>query len=567
MTGSNAMDGTPTLPHQLPNTHSGDASVRNLFADRPSLLSAPQNLFADTPFTDTLSDAAIAPTKRHFLLLGICGAGMKALCEMLLDQGHKVTGADSQLTAESETQAERWAWLASGRSPDSIFITDWSSVSQDGRCASNTDAVIVSNAIPDHADCVTVAQKAGQPVFRLTHALNLMLKNCRQLCIAGTHGKTTTTAMLWKILAGEFARAAFIGGPMLEAHRSGFFQPGRDPQNLGSAGLNRFDAGSPSGKPWAVVESCEYRNAFSSLSPDAIVLTGVERDHFDCFPDQATEDAVFRSFVSKLNSPTKTSGDKFVVTDSGDRRAMAALKGLGEDICVITHSSCGVDSADWRAENIRSVNGITQFEVVRSGQIERRIQIALPGLHNVRNAMAAIATASRIGVPFEQIAQALEGFRGVRRRFEYRGEWRQMRLIDDYAHHPTAIRATLQTARAMFTGRRLIAVFEPHQISRLEQMFEEFRDSLTLADECLILPVLAARENSTRALCCRTSGRLVRSINLAGGRAFLLADLDQVIGRIDHAGRPGDVVITMGAGRTNQIHDEFNRRLQRDSVA
>jgi len=179
----------------------------------------------------------------------------------------------------------------------------------------------------------------------------------------------------------------------------------------------------------------------------------------------------------------------------------------------------------------------------------------------------AFVAAMAEGLPPEKIAQHIGSFSGIRRRFEHRGTWRGVDLVDDYAHHPSAISATLRTARSCFPGRRLIAIFEPHQVSRTARLFSEFTQALTLFDECLVLPVLPARENASSAECCRISGRLVRRISEAGGRAFLMANLDQVPGRLDHAARPGDVVITMGAGRTNQIHDEINRRLQRNSAA
>ncbi|MCA9012652.1 MAG: hypothetical protein KDB01_23030, partial [Planctomycetaceae bacterium] len=195
------------------------------------------------------------------------------------------------------------------------------------------------------------------------------------------------------------------------------------------------------------------------------------------------------------------------------------------------------------------------------------VNLQVPGLHNRLNAVAAIAAAVSQGASVEASIRGVENFPGIRRRFEHRGNFSGIDWIDDYAHHPTAIRATLTTVRNMFPQRRLIAIFEPHQISRVSALFDEFRSALSVADECLILPVLPARETASRAQCNRVSGRLVRSISESGGRAFLMTNLDQVLGRLDHSGRPGDVVITMGAGRTHQIHDEIHRRLQRNSAA
>ena len=195
------------------------------------------------------------------------------------------------------------------------------------------------------------------------------------------------------------------------------------------------------------------------------------------------------------------------------------------------------------------------------------MQLQVPGRHNVRNALAAIAAASCVGVPLELAAAGLADYSGIERRFQYRGSYGGIQLIDDYAHHPTAIAETLRTARQCYPDRRLIGVFEPHQMIRTESLFPEFLAALQEADEMWLLPVFAARENATLLERCRLSGQLVKELNRSGTRSFLFANLDQIVSRIDHSGKPQDVLLTMGAGRTNIIHDELNRRLQRHSVA
>ena len=522
---------------------------------------------------------------QHYMMLGICGTGIRAFCELLLDAGHSVTGSDSQLQSSAAAVSEEFQWrnarvriLPCDDTPGFIYshsvsrdagpregalnfnspneplsvssATSLDSIRFDfsGRKRRMIDAVVASNAVPDHDPGIIAARTQGLPVFRLTQALCRMLTNHQQLCIAGTHGKTTSTAMLWSVLSqNNLASAAFIGGSLAREKRSGFWQtPVFKKPELAS---------------WAVVESCEYRNAFSNLNPTGMVLTGIERDHFDCFPTQETEDLVFDQFAEKLPN------NGFLSVNADCRRAMRIANRVqrAAKATVITFGFC--ESAAWTATNLQPSGGGIRFCALYRGRQIGTVWLRVPGRHNVLNALASISAGHHLGLAFDRIADALEDFRGVCRRFENRGQWNGMQLVDDYAHHPTAIQATLDTARQLFPGKRLIAIFEPHQLSRVEQLFDEFGNALEKADECMILPVLPARELSTRAMCCRTSGRLVRSINLAGGRAFLLADLDQVIGRIDHSGRPGDVVITMGAGRTYQIHDEFNRRLQRDFVA
>ena len=353
--------------------------------------------------------------------------------------------------------------------------------------------------------------------------------------------------MIWWILnQAGLAPASFIGGEFC---------------GLGKAGC--FGTGAS-----AVVESCEYREAFLALCPQTLVLTGVEPDHFDCFETHMQADQTFRKFVGKLTS------DGTLVVNTANSRAMeVAGAARGRVVTYGTSKTC-----DWRVSGLTSLAGKLSndgrlwsyqqtFELTGPGASPCQVSIQVPGAHNVENALAAIVAATVEGIPAKQAALHIASFPGMRRRFEYRGNWRGIDLIDDYAHHPTAIRATLRAARDVFPGRRLIAVFEPHQVSRTENLFQEFKRALEVADECLILPVLPARETASQATCCRLSGQMVRGISEAGGRAFLMANLDHVLGRLDHAARPGDVVITMGAGRTNQIHDEIHRRLQRDSAA
>ncbi len=491
-------------------------------------------------------DKPVAAVAEHIFLLGICGAGIRALAEILLDAGHSVTATDVQLKSRMDAH-QFWADWGHPR----LRICDWDeSAAMLAKAGDLRDAtsvqvprfsrVVTSAAVPGSDVRLEYAIAHGVPVELLSAALARCFASHRQICIAGTHGKTTTTGLLWWILesAGR-SPSGFVGGRMAELQRSGY---------LRHSGADRGIA---------VVESCEYRNSFLSLSPDQLVVTGIDRDHFDCFPTRAEEDQAFRSLVARLPET-----GKIIVNGDCTRSLDIAREFSGHVITYGLQVQC-----QWSADHFRHWESGQQFDVYFGASRAGTILLQLPGRHNAGNALAAIAAATETGLSFDEIADAAGQYRGIERRFERRGTWRGMELIDDYAHHPGAIAATLTAARSIFPGRRLVAAFEPHQLSRTEQLFEQFRDSLTIADECLLLPVLPAREQASHAKCCRTSGRLVRAVNLAGGRAFLLANLDQVLARIDHSGKPGDVVITMGAGRTNQIHDQINRRLQRDFVA
>jgi len=484
---------------------------------------------------------------RHCLLLGANGAGMTALAEVLASLGHCITGIDQN--AESVQQPH-----------PRIRIFPWQ---HDAATQQSFDLCISSPAIRQDDPILQRLQRAGTPILSLHECLAGLFADSRQICVAGTHGKSTTSAMLAWILDFAGLQPGFFVG----AHQTNFAASGRGIDH-GASLVSTSDTA------WSVLESCEYSRSFHHFSPSVVVLTGIERDHFDCFPDQASEDAAFRVFADKLPTdgtlvfPADCPRSQQLATAVGRRSAtfqltdQASLK-IGS---VQQSANTAASENHWIASQIRHVGGVVSFHLQHNGQ-QFFIQLAIPGRHNVANAVAAMIAACQAGVSLEQCRVALGLFRGIRRRFEFRGLHNGMTLVDDYAHHPTAIRATLQTAREAFPGRKIIAAFEPHQVIRTAALFPEFVNSLLLADEILLLPAFPARENVTHLECCRTSGRLVKELNNRGARAFLFANLDQIVSRIDHSGRPTDIILTMGAGRTNLIHDQLTERLQRHSVA
>ena len=472
--------------------------------------------------------------KGGWLLVGALGSGMRALAELLIDAGEVVTGTDHQLVADDFVHQTAF-------DHDRLRLFRPDDVEQ--IFAQSPTRVAYSMAVPEQSQFLEAFRSLGKSVQSLPQALNQILGSRDQLCIAGTHGKTTTSGMVYSILEHAACHpSAYIGGMKTSTGRSGV---------LGSGTV-------------AVVESCEYRKSFLHLTPATVVLTGIESDHFDYFKSEVECDQTFIDFVHRLPSD----GKLIYNADCPRAAAVAAISGRPTISVSLTKDS------EWNAipyissASKASSGGQGQEFLLRNRTQEIGVvRIGLPGSHNRFNAVAAIAASVANGVAVETAIQGIASFSGIHRRFEHRGHFGGIDWIDDYAHHPTAIRSTLKTVHETFPGRRVIAICEPHQLSRLTAMFSDFRSALSLADECLILPVLPARESASSAECTRLSGRLVRSISDSGGRAFLMANLDQVIGRLDHSGRPGDVVITMGAGRTHQIHDEIHRRLQRNSAA
>ena len=461
----------------------------------------------------------------RYLLLGSKGAGMTALAEILMDAGHSVIGTDQSQMSSDNIPA-----------PDLTHRFPTVPWSVDALNPDDTDACVYSPAVASTNPVLQHVRNAGVPTVTLHECLADVFQAKRQLCVAGTHGKTTTSAMLSGILSHAGADPSFfVGGRLHDSQTSG-----------------RFGSG-----PWAVLESCEFSHSFHLLGPEIAVITGIERDHFDCFPDQDSEDRAFAEFVDRV-SPNGA-----IVANADCDRTMQVARSSGRRVV-----SFGVEqqTADWTADGITVSETQTSFTCKRL-EATTPVRLSVPGRHNVQNALAAMAAAAETGCPPDQIATALASFSGVRRRFEYRGQVGGMVLIDDYAHHPTAIRETMLTARAVFPNRRIVAVFEPHQLVRTRSLFSDFVNSLQLADQTLLLPAFPAREEVSYAECCRVSGDLVRKLNCGGMTAFLFANRKQIVSRLHHSGRPSDVVITMGAGRTNLIHDEFTRRFQSHFVA
>ncbi|MEZ6062319.1 MAG: cyanophycin synthetase [Planctomycetaceae bacterium] len=489
-------------------------------------------------YTKKLSDG-----RHRCLLLGACGTGMKSLAPILSEAGHEIFGADAALVHRgSGTSA---LVVANGETPGGnesglrlpvTWIAEHSI-----RSHGAFDIAVRSPAVPAASDVVRQLTQQGTRCLTLQEALDEVFHNRQQICVAGTHGKSTTTALVsWILGRADRALGYFIGAEPAGMQAGG---------SLGSG-------------PMAVIESCEFSRSFCHLNPTHILLTNIDRDHFDCFPDECLEDDAFQQFLRR------SVPDGILLVSAACERSHRAVAAASRFAMTFGVSTNGMVSAgDWTADRVSlSADGI-RFCVRRRGVDFATIHSRLFGYHNVRNVLAAVAMCAELGVSAAQCRTAVEEFPGLRRRFEIRGQYGGMALVDDYAHHPREVAATLQAARTAFPGRRIVAVLEPHQVSRTKALFSDFAGTLTTADEALLLPVFAARENPSGAMCRRLSGQLVRAVNQRGGRAFLLANLDQVISRIDDSGRPGDVILTMGAGRTNLIHDEFTRRLQRHSAA
>lgn len=456
-------------------------------------------------------------------LVGICGSGMKAIAEMLHGRGWPITGSDLRPSSLLLKHFQNLGiQVRSGNHPQNV--------------PDRADLLIYSPAVAVTNPERVRARELGIQEQSSVEFLGDLMGEKIGLSIAGTHGKSTATALTGWILEQSGKKPSVIAGAEL--------------RNLGRNGW------SGSGEHF-VVESCEFHRNFMKLKPSHAVLLGIEQDHFDCFGslDELTD--AFAQFARLIPS----SGIVLIRDDCP--ASLRATEQLFGRRLLLSRTN---PHADWYAEGVVQTEQGSRFRLVTSTAPQGSIEVEFPvlGEHHIWNALAAAALSRQAGVELEAIAQALASFPGLKRRFEILGEPGGVTLIDDYAHHPTAVAATIQTARTRFRDRgRLTVVFQPHQVSRTRALMDEFAASLCGADLVYITPVYGARESFEKEL-TETSQELVQSCRSRGLNAHFLVSLDQILTRVHDDVAPGDVLLTLGAGDIDQIHHALTVRLQRN---
>jgi len=451
-------------------------------------------------------------------LIGVCGAGMRALAELLTGMGYRVTGSDLQPAGGSlELLKSRGLRVHQGHHRDFV--------------PTEVDMVVYSPAVQRDNPERRLAAELKIPQFSYSEMLGRLMSDKVGVSIAGTHGKSTTTAMVAAILDCADRNPSVV---------------------LGAEVLSRGASGWAGDGDLFVAESCEFQQSFLDLYPTHAAILGIEPDHFDCYPDVDSAVATYADFAAKL--PV---GGSLVVR--GDcRAAMRACSGIDANVETFSLER----GADWWAADPRPSWSGTRFRVFHQGDFFAEMLLQIPGDHNVLNALAAAALCSHLGVEKEQICDGLAEFRGIGRRFQDVGSWRGVTLIDDYAHHPTAVAATLAAARQRFGDRRIWCAFQPHQISRTVGLMSEFSRCFSTADRVLITPVYAAREADGDQPSA-VAEELADRIAAQHSHVRFCRSLDQTVTTIEDEAQPGDILITMGAGDINRVHNGFTRRLQR----
>lgn len=443
------------------------------------------------------------PEQGRIHFIGIGGAGMSAIAKVLIERGHEISGTDMRESRATAALSDMGAQVAIGH--DSTLV--------DGAAA-----IVYSSAVKKSNPELVAARRAGVVVLHRGEALASLLSSNRSIVVAGTHGKTTTSSMILSILKSAGLDPTYVIGGALQGV----------PIN---AGNGEDDV--------AVAESDESDGSFLLLDPSIAVITNIEPDHLDHWGTLEAIEEAFQAFIGTADC---------VVVGHDDK--VARLTADRSEVRLVTYGAGG----DISAGEVSLYAYSTTF-VLLSPKSRLPVHLNLPGHHNLLNALAAVAACLSLGVGIEAVGVGLESFTGVERRYQMRGEKRNITVIDDYAHHPTEIAATLSAAR-LGPWRRVIAVFQPHLYSRTRALRAEFGAAFSEADVVVVTDVYAAREEPVPGVTGKTVSDAVCMCFFGRPVAYVPAR-KELLGYLAAQARPGDLVLTLGAGDITTLADEL----------
>ena len=419
--------------------------------------------------------------KAHFV--GIGGIGVSAIARMMLAEGKIVSGSDSSDSLITKELEKLGAKIFLGHNAKNV--------------ADDVDLIVYTPAVDFENPELKKANELNVPTLSYPEMLGIISKNKYTIAISGAHGKTTTTAMIAKILIDANLDPTIIVGSLLKDSKSNFV--------AGKGG-------------YFVVEACEYKKSFLEINPKIIVITNIDNDHLDYYKNLNNIKKAFAEFVSKLPE------GGYLICDPNDK-------------------------------NLKEVIKKTKAKIIDYTKIIAGFNLKIPGQHNIKNAKAALAVAEILNINKKETLKSLNGFSGAWRRFEYKGETKNGVIVyDDYGHHPTEIKATLKGAREFFGGKKIWCVFQPHLYSRTKLLLSDFGRSFSDADEVILADIYAAREDKDESI---NSKMLAEEIIKNGGAAMYMESFDKIAKLLAEKAEKGDVVITMGAGDIYKVGENL----------
>lgn len=447
---------------------------------------------------------------KQYHLIGIGGIGMSTIASLLLAKGHRVSGSDVRENANTEKLQKSNVTITIGHNSENIL---------------DADVVVYSSAITD-ANCeLAAARRRGMSVLRRAEVLAQLMQEHTAVTVAGAHGKTTTTSMIGQMLShAGLEPTTAIGGIV-----------------IGSGSNAKLGEGQH-----FVAEVDESDGSFLYFSPDYSIICNIDLEHLDYYQNWKNISAAYQQFFDK------TAKDGLIIAYGDDHRLCDLIKQANRPYKTFGFSS----EDDVFATNIQMKEFETTFDCVINGVVVGQVKLPIPGRHNIANALSCICLGAELNIPFAAMADSLAAFGGVQRRFETLGVVEDIAVVDDYAHHPTEILATLQTAHEQHVGR-VVGIFQPHRYSRLKGLWKEFIDSLKDVDYLIVTDVYAASETPQDGI---DSATFVSDLKKISDHPVIYVKKDKIVNHLFKIALPGDLIITLGAGDVNQIGYEFVRK-------
>jgi UDP-N-acetylmuramate--alanine ligase len=438
----------------------------------------------------------------HFV--GIGGAGMSGIARIMLSQGLKISGSDVKESSITQSLAALGARVFIGHRAENL---------------EGVDLLVISNAISPNNSEIQAARQLGIEILTRAEALALLMVGKRSIAVAGTHGKTTTTSMLTVALqsAGldpSFAIGGLINSSGVNAH-------------LGSGDI-------------FVAEADESDGSLTAYRPYGAIITNLELDHVDHFATLEDLYLIFVDFIGTIQS------GGFLVACIDDPGVVELLSRINRtDLSIVSY---GAGDADFQISRIVLEPSASYARISKTGKVLPELHLSIPGLHNLFNATAALATGERLGAGITEMLKGLVSFSGSRRRFEHKGTVNGIEVIDDYGHHPTEIRVTLETAKSYAVSGRVIVIFQPHRFSRTQAFASEFAKSLEIADLAYVLEIYPASETPIPGVTSQSITRASQS-----GSVLYEPSMVDVVAKVLEIAQPGDLIMTLGAGDVNSL--------------
>ena len=446
---------------------------------------------------------------KKIFFVGIGGIGMSGIAELLFNLGYKIEGSDLTENENVKRLLKLGIKIKIGHDPNNII---------------DTDVLVYSSAVPSENPEIIRARQKKIPIIKRAEMLGELISlKPTSIAIGGTHGKTTTTSMIGTVLSDAQKDPTLVVGGLVRNLNTN--------SNLGKGDI-------------IVVEADEYDRSFLSLKPTIGIITNIELEHTDCYKDIQDLQNAFIQFCKAI----PFYGELIVCIDSPAAREI--IPKIERPMTTYGRSR----DAAYRAKNLRFHNNKSTYNVFRLEECLGEIELNVPGEHNIMNSLATVALGIEMGLSFNEIKMGISKYNGVRRRFEIKGVYNDIMIVDDYAHHPTEIKATLNAAVTGWS-RRIIAVFQPHLFSRTKKFYKEFANVLQDADQVIITDIYPAREAPLTGV---SSKIIYDELNQKSkDKCVLLNDLDEMLQTLEKIVKPGDMVITLGAGNIWRYSDKY----------